>query len=335
MKLLHIAAGEAVRQIFNDLFKAELASRGEFRIVENGASLSEQERAGLIRGCEVLLTGWGASPIPIEIAARPGMLRYVCHITGEMRHTVPLELIDAGIPVTNWGNATANGVAEGAMTLLLASAKELHARIKHIERGNWGLDGESHGGTLEGLNVGVYGFGGIGRRFVELIRPFGSTLRIYDPFAPSVPEDCIPVGSLEELFDTSEAIVIHAGLCDATRGSVTAELLAKLPKHGVVINTARGGIVDQDALFAEIESGRLRAGLDVLQPDSLPPHHPARLWENLILTAHRVENPWPLDGRPATSLTPMQRVCLENLRRFESGDPLDFVMDHARYLLST
>jgi len=129
--------------------------------------------------------------------------------------------------------------------------------------------------------------------------------------------------------------VIHAGLCDATRRSVTSELLAKLPRHGVVVNTARGGIVDQAALFAELEAGRLRAGLDVLEPDTLPPDHPARAWENLILTAHHVENPWPLDGRPATRLTPMQRACVENLRRFAAGEPLLYPMDRTRYLRNT
>lgn len=335
MKLLHIANGEAVRQIFNGLFKSELSGKGELRIVENGAALTDAERAALIRECDVLLTGWGASPIPVEIVSNPGNLRYVCHITGEMRHTIPIEVIDAGIPVTNWGDATANGVAEGAMTLLLASAKELHARIRHIERDRWALDGEAHGGTLEGLNVGVYGYGGIGRRFVELIRPFRSTVRIYDPYAATIPHDCIRVDTLERLFEESDAIVVHAGLCDATRRSVTAELLSRLPRHGVVVNTARGGIIDQDALFTELETGRLRAGLDVLEPDSLPPGHPARTWENLILTAHHVENPWPLDGRPATSLTPMQEVCLDNLSRFLVGEPLRFVMDHRRYLLST
>lgn len=335
MKLLHIAAGEANREIFNPIFSAELASIGEFSVVENGLALTEPERADLIGGCDVLLTGWGAAPVPPEIAAEPGSLRYICHITGEMRQVVPLEIISAGIPVTNWGDTPASGVAEGAMTLLLGAVKELHLRVKHVERGGWGLDNGLHGGTLDGLNVGIYGYGAIGRRFVDLLRPFGSTIRIFDPFAPSVPEDCIRVSSLEELFDASEAVVIHAALCEATAKSVNAEMLAKLPDHGVVVNTARGGIIDQEALFAELESGRLRAGLDVLDPDSLPECHPARLWENLILTGHHIENPWPLCGRPATTLSPMQKVCVENLRRFEAGEPLQFIMTRERYLLST
>ncbi|HEY3412887.1 MAG TPA: NAD(P)-dependent oxidoreductase [Armatimonadota bacterium] len=335
MNLLHIASGEANRDIFNPIFRSEIARFGELRIVEDGSSLSGDERTALIRGCDVLLTGWGAAPVSAAVASEPGTLRYVCHITGEMRRTVPIEIIDAGIPVTNWGDTPASGVAEGAMALLLGAVKEIHLRVKHIERGGWGLDPATHGGTLEGLNVGIYGFGAIGRRFVDLLRPFGSTIRIFDPFAAGLPDDCLRVSSLEELFDTSEAIVIHAALCDATAGSVTAGLLAKLPDHGVVVNTARGGIIDQDALFAELESGRLRAGLDVLDPDSLPEDHPARGWENLILTGHHIENPWPLDGRPATALTPMQRVCVENLRRFEAGEPLKFTMDRTRYLLST
>ena len=335
MKLLHIAADKANRSVFNPIFTSELARIGEFEVVEGGESLSDSERAALIRNCNVLLTGWGAAPVPAGVASKPGSLQYVCHITGEMRRVVPLEIIEVGIPVTNWGDTPASGVAEGALALLLGAVKELHLRIKHIERGGWGLDAERHGGTLDGLNVGIYGYGAIGRRFVDLLRPFGSTIRIFDPFAKAIPGDCLRVSSLSDLFDASEAIVIHAALCDATAKSVSAELLAKLPNHGMVINTARGGIIDQDALFVELQAGRLRAGLDVLDPDDLPEDHPARGWENLILTGHHIENPWPLDGRPATALSPMQRVCVENLRRFEAGEPLQFVMNRERYRLST
>lgn len=335
MDLLHIAAERAVPSIWNAVFIDALTGFGTLSLVENGVGLSDAERARRIRECDILLTGWGAAAMPEEIARDPGRLRYICHITGGMREQIPLAVIDAGIPVTNWGDAPANGVAEGAMALLLAVMKDLRHETRRIEAGAWAMDMACHGGSLWGLEVGVYGCGAIGRRFVELLRPFGARIRVFDPFASDLPPDVRRVDSLEDLFRGAAAVVIHAGLNDATRHSVTADLLALLPRHGILINTARGGIVDQDALFRELASGRLRAGLDVLEPDFLPPDHPARYWENLILSCHRIEYPWPSFDEPATRLTPMQAIALDNIRRFQRGEPLRFRMTHDRYLLST
>ena len=334
-RLLHIAEREPAEGIWSDVFRRELAAFGELELVPNGHGMGMDARAEKIRACDVLLTGWGASAVPPAIATDRGSLRYICHVTGSVRGCLPREVFEAGIPVTNWGDAPANGVAEGAMTLLLATLKDLHEQVLTVREDGWAMDMRFHGGSLEGLNVGIYGMGVIGRRFVEMLRVFRCTMRVFDPYAADLPDGCIRVDSLGELFGNSEAIVIHAALTDQTRGSVTAALLSKLPRHGVVVNTARGGIIDQDALFRELESGRLRAGLDVLEPDTLPAGHPARTWRNLVLSTHRIEFGWPLDGMPPTRLNRMQEICLDNLRRFRDGEPLRFVMDAARFDMST
>ena len=171
-------------------------------------------------------------------------------------------------------------------------------------------------------------------RFVELVKPFAPELLVYDPFASELPAGCRPVDSLTQLFDQSEAVVIWAGLSDQTRGSVTAGLLARLPDHGIVINAARGAIIDQVALFAELKTGRLRAGLDVLAGDDLlPPEHEARRWPNLLLTCHDINAAhWPV--RPP-HLTEADQIALDNLHRFLAGQPLRFRMDERRYALSS
>lgn len=335
MKLLHIAAGRPVDSIWNALFRNALSRMGSLEVLSDGAGMAETERARRIRGCDILLTGWGAAPVPEEIAHDPGRLAYICHVTGGMREQIPLAVVDAGMEVTNWGDAPADGVAEGAMALLLAVLKDLRHQARRIEEGAWAMDMQRHGGSLRGLDVSVYGCGAIGRRFVELLRPFGARIRVFDPFAPALPDGVERVHSLEDLFRGAAAVVIHAGLNEATRNSVTADHLALLPRHGILVNTARGGIVDQEALFRELASGRLRAGLDVLEPDSLPPDHPARRWENLVLSCHRIEYPWPSFGEPPTRLTSMQEVALDNIRRYIAGEPLRFRMTHDRYLLST
>jgi phosphoglycerate dehydrogenase-like enzyme len=335
-RLLHIANGTADPHVWTPAFRAALSEIGPFTLVEQGGEQDEAARAALIRETEILLLGWGAAPIPLEVVANPGALRYVCNVTGEMKRWLPPELVESGIPVTNWGDAPAGVVAEGAMTLLLAVLKDLHQQADLIRHDGWTLDATRTGGSLDGLRVGIYGCGVIGRAFIELIRPFRPVLRVFDPYARELPEGCRRAASLEELFDSAQAIVIHAGLNDETRGSVTADLLRRLPRHGVVINTARGGIVDQEALFAELASGRLRAGLDVLEPDSLPAGHPARSWTNCFFTSHQISRLWPSGDQPASLLPPpAHRICLDNLRRFVAGEPLRFRVDPVVYRRQT
>ena len=335
LKLLHIAKDTANPRIWSAVFRTALAEVGELTLVEDGANLDEAQRTSMIRGCDVVLLGWGAMPLPADIVADRGRLRYVCNITGEMKGWVSPALVDSGLPVSNWGDAPAFAMAEGAMTLLLATLKDLHRHIQLIRGDGWFIDTASTGGSLRGLNVGIYGCGVIGQAFIELIRPFRPMLHVFDPFLAETPAGCSRVASLAELFDVSQAVVVHAGLNPGTRASVTADLLRRLPRHGIIINTARGGVIDQEALFAELASGRLRAGLDVLEPDSLPERHPARTWENCLLTAHQIGRDWPDDGLPPTRLDEMHRICLDNVRRFAAGQPMRFVVDPVTFRRQT
>lgn len=332
--LIHLAATTAHPDIWTQPFRDALCVFGDLTVIEDADQIPLHERAALIREHHIALTSWGASALPAELAVDRGNLEYICNITGTLRQYVPLDLIDAGIPVTNWGDAPAKPIAEGAMTLLLATLKDLHRRVQLVRNGGWAPPRRGVGDTLHGMNIGVYGFGVIGRAFVDLLRPFGAVVRIYDPYVTDVPADCILVESLDALFERSAVIVIHAGLTDATRGSVTAALLAKLPDGGIIINTARGAIIDQDALFRELEQGRLRAGLDVLEPDMLPPDHPARTWENVIFSAHTIALEWAIVGM-YQQLSPIQRIALENIQRHLHGEPLEFLLDRERYLRST
>jgi len=317
-------------------FVEKLKNFGELTIIKDATALSSRERADLIRQYDVLLLIWGSMPIPDEIAENPGKLRYVCNISGELRAFVPVSLIRAGILVTNWGDAPADSVAEGAMVLLLAVMKNLRDHIETAAEGGWRVPSMATKGSLKGCDVGIYGLGAIGRRFVDLIRPFQANLIVYDKYVTDVPPGCGRVNSLKELFQASKIIVIHAGLSPETRRSVNAEMLALLPDGGIIINTARGGIVDQDALFRELKSGRLRAGLDVLDGeagDYLGEHDEARKWNNLILTSHTVSSAeW---GTEETLENIMRRICLENIERFSKGQAPLFQMTEERYSRST
>ena len=323
MKILHIAQTQPNARLFTPYFQQLMAALGEFSCVENGAALDEEARAALGRQCDVLLTGWGSVAVPASLAQDPGRLQYICHLTGTVEGIIPLEIFHAGLPVTNWGDAPAFPVAEGALALLLACLKQLPEQQNAKRTGGWRPEHEAWIGSMRDLRLGLYGYGAIGRTFHDLCRPLGPRVAVYDPYVPELPADARRVARIEDLFADSDVIAVHAALTKETDCSVTASLLARLPDGGILINTARGAIVDQDALFAELGAGRLRAGLDVLADDDrLPEGHDARTWPNLILTAHLVHAvSWPPNP---TRLDLWHEVALDNLRRFKAGQPLRF-----------
>ena len=331
MRIINVSNGGRIPHVWTDGFVDALRGLGDLSLAENGAELGDAELAERLREYDIAIVGWDARPLPDALGQDPGALRYVCCYSGTIRNLVPRSLVEAGLLVSNWGDHPANGVAEAAMALLLAMLKELPKAVDVSRAREWGVKTRQRG-TLVGTRVGLYGCGVIGRRFIELLRPFGPEIRIFDPYLKDVPEGCEALDSLETLCATSEVLVLHAGLTDETRGALRAEHLARLPDGAVVINTARGALFDQPALFAEIESGRLRAGLDVLEPDYLPPDHPLLGLDNCLLTYHQLDTlTWP----PRPGLTPMQQRCVDNLERFVRGETPEWLFDAQRYDRST
>ena len=313
----------------------EIAKLGELTDIPQDPGMSEAELAELIRDYDVLLTMWKSQPVPVELAQNPGRLKYICNITGEMRKWIPQEIVDSPhITVTNWGDAPAFTVAEGAMSLLMACMKSLPMHWHSQTQGNLKAPEGLFPASLYKLPVGIYGMGVIGRAFVKMLEPFQPEILAYDPYVDEMPEGVEKVSSLEGLFSRSKAIVVHAGLSAETHHSVSRELLALLPDHAIVVNTARGGILDQEALLDEVVSGRLRAALDVLEgDDTLAADHPARQCPNLLLTSHAISNDlWSFDPQ---QLDRKGLNCIDNLKRFAEGKPLRFVMTPERYRIST
>ncbi|MGC9452120.1 MAG: NAD(P)-dependent oxidoreductase [Oceanipulchritudo sp.] len=339
LKLLHLATGKANPNMWTDLFKRHLREIGELTLREDTGAWDDREAAEVARDHDVILTHWGSRRLPEELAEEPGRLRYILNMSGTIRPFVPRKFVEKGMAVTNWGDLPANQVAEGALTLLLASLKQLIPQRKEMEKGGWAPPDIGRTGSIRDLRIGIYGLGSIGRKFAQLVEPIQPRLYGFDPYLDPWPENVRRTASIAELFSRVEAVVITAGLNEETRHSVGAAHLALLPDQAIVVNVARGAVLDQEALFRELESGRLRAGLDVLDTngrDFVDADHPCRHWPNLILTAHKVSSSdWNRMLYEKDSLSRHQKLALENLQRFASGQPLLNRFDLTRYDRST
>ena len=196
ISIVHLARGPRFDKVWTPAFIDALEAIGPLTFHERGKDLDDEAAAELIRPHDVAIAGWDARLLPVDLATDPGALRYICSYSGTIRHSVPRELVEAGIPVSNWGDLPAPGIAESAMTLLLTCVHDM-ARIRRAqESGEWGYDA-SRAGTLNGLAVGIYGLGVIGRRFVEVIAQ-RATLLGHEVLGPAVAGD--PLADAE-LFD--------------------------------------------------------------------------------------------------------------------------------------
>ena len=312
------------------------AQIGEGYEVHDFSAWRSWDRATLIEKCrsvEVILTGRASPTLPMELAEDLGRLRWLLHLHGTIRHLVDKKLIEKGLVVTNWGDSVA-GVAEGAMALLLCQLKQLVTLNRFVHGEPDARAWQAFAPTLNKLDVGLYGYGPIGRHMARMLEPFGARIAIYDPYARDVPAHIRVCSSLRELFATCPVISIHCGLNDQTRNSVTADLLALLPQGGIVINTARGGIVDEEALAKELAANRLLAGIDVIQNEKDWRGSPLAPHPGAVLTGHKVGSGkgYPPDQNHKRQLP---EHATRNLAAYRQKQPLQNVITADIYDLKT
>lgn len=190
-----------------------------------------------------------------------------------------------GIEVVAAAGANAAAVAEQALALLLACAKSVVTLDARMHAGHW--DKATHKSLeLGGRTVGLVGLGAIGLRFARMADALGMRVLGYDPFAKDLPAYVQPA-DLATLWAESDAVSLHCPLTDDNRGLLNARTLAKCKRGVIVINTARGGLIEEDALLAAVRSGQVAmAGLDSFAVEPMTPGHPFQGEKNIVLSPH-------------------------------------------------
>jgi phosphoglycerate dehydrogenase-like enzyme len=179
------------------------------------------------------------------------------------------------------------GMAEATVMMILAASYGLPQARRTMDNGA-PRPAEPVAELLAGKTLGIVGMGQIGRRVVALLADWDITIKAHDPFAGSVPEgvELLPV---EELLRASDIVTLHVTLSDQTRHMIDAARLRLMKPDAILVNTARGGLVDEKALFEAMASGHLRgAALDVFEAEPLPIDSPLRQLPNIQLTPHMI-----------------------------------------------
>ncbi len=232
---------------------------------------------------------------------------------------------ERGIPVTNVPSYGTDAVAQFAMALLLELCHHAGCHSDSVRQGDWVRARDYCYWTtplveLAGKTFGVVGFGAIGRRTAELAHAFGMKILAYNPR----PKDPLPFEdfrfcSLEELLAESDVVSLHCPLTPETRGIINAERIALMKKTAFLINTARGPLVDEEALAKALNEGRIAgAGLDVLSKEPPTADNPLLSAKNAIITPHIA---WAtLEARRR-----LMKIAGDNIAAFLAGKPTNVV----------
>ena len=272
----HFFSVEAQRQL------DEVADWTTSSIREDSPLLREQ-----IANADVLMTTWHSPFLTAEMLGSLPRVKLIAHCGGEVKSRVAEEIFDY-VTVTNAADPMARGVAEMALALVLTLVRRIPDYAAEMRDGVVRTNDEvSEGECLSGRRVGLVGFGRIGREFAKLIRPFGVELLVSDPYANT---DSVNGGSLVDighLVRDCSVIVLAAALTSETRNLFDKNRLSAMADGTFLINVARGGLIDTEALLAELRTGRITAALDVTDPlEPLPVDHELRKLRNVILTPH-------------------------------------------------
>ncbi|MDG4860298.1 hydroxyacid dehydrogenase, partial [Streptomyces sp. T-3] len=256
---------------------------------------------------------------PQRLAAAP-RLRAVLHGAGSVRELIGQEIWQRGIRVTSAADANAVPVAEYTLAAIIFAGKKAPFLAADEQRAYGGWGSVTGYGDLSnfGRTVGIVGFSRTGRQVVDLLKVLrGTTCLVADPYAD--PEEVARAGAtlvpLEEMLPRVHVLSVHAPELDETRHLIGAEQLRGLPDFATVINTARGSLVDSDALTAECASGRLFAILDVTDPEPLPADSPLRRLAHVMITPH-------IAGSMGTEIGRLTDHVLDELARWVARRPL-------------
>ena len=194
-----------------------------------------------------------------------------------------------GIPVVYTPEANVQAVAEHAMMLMLATARQAAAADAATRQGDWGFKYRHDLYSMWGKTLGIIGWGHTGRWLARMAAGgLNMRVRVWSPSAdPARIEGAEAAASLQDLLSRADVVSLHRPLRPDTRHTLNAESLAWLPRHAIVVNTSRGGLIDEPALVAALAGQRLAgAGLDVFENEPLPADSALAKLENVVLTPH-------------------------------------------------
>ncbi len=277
---------------------------------------STPDAAAALEHTDVIVGHWGCPTLTDSVMASAPRLELFAYAAG----TVEWQVTDAGgaraVPVTSAAAADAVPVAEYSVAAILLANKGVFSFAARERDPNAKVTIDLTRIGNVGRRVGLVGASHVGRLVIELLRPYDLEVAVADPYLSAA--DAAELGvermELDELCSWAELLSLHAPEVDSTRNMIGATQLASLCDGATVLNTARGRLIDEDALIAELSTGRISAVLDVTADEPTPVDSPLRTLPNVFLTPH-------VAGAAGTEMARLAELAVREVERWARGEP--------------
>ncbi len=278
--------------------------------------LSRAELVEAVAGFDVAVTSWKSPCFDAEVVARADRLRLILHSVGTVKPVVSPAVFARGITVTCSNAAMSRVTAEAALAVMIMGSWDAGRWIREMDRGGWKRDDTLVPG-LQGKKIGIVGYGAITRALLPLLAPL-ENLEISITSRHLGAGEAARLGlrakTLEALLAESDIVSLQTSLTPATRRMIDRSRLALMRDGALLVNVGRGELVDEEALVAELSTGRIRAALDVYTPEPPDPASPLRKLPNVTCLPH-------LGAATAYCREAMGAEVLDNLRDYLAGSP--------------
>ena len=293
-----------------------LKSIGEVEQNPYDRPLTADEVVEMAPDANVLITCWDTCKYFKRHIEKMPHLKLIAHTGGTVVPVVAPEVFETDVKVISANDVFAKSVAEGCLCYTLAALRRLEYYIGLMREGGY-KERVFYNRGLFGKKLGIVGFGAIARHFLNMVRWYDLEVLIYSSHLTD--EEAAKYGartaSLEEIFSECDVISIHASNTPRTQGMITRELMERLKPDALLVNTARGAVIDEPAMFEMLLDGKFYAALDVFVEEPPAPDAPIRKCKNALLMPHM--------GGPTID---MRGVVLHELSkdivRLEKGEPL-------------
>jgi len=321
--LVSIPDGEVRDSFFSEEQRVRLERLGCVEWNANAEQYGEEELAEKLRGVDICISGWGNTPFHEKTLKYADKLKLIAHIGGSVRPMVGDAAFERGIRVCSGNRVFAESVAEGVLAYMLCSLRRIGEYEARMAAGEWPSLIGTRG--LLGRSVGLVGYGMIAEYLVKFLKPFGCRIMVSSRHisAEELAEAGIEAAAAEEIFRTCDIISLHSSLTARTKHSIGADLLNSMKDGALLVNTARGALMDEEALVSVLKERPVWAALDVFETEPLPMDSPLRECERVLLMPHAA-------GPTADRRYVVTSHVLDDIGRFLNGEPLDCEIDFAR-----
>ena len=302
-------------KIFSEKYYERMRKLGELKIYDADSYDDKDYVRNFVAGSTIIVTTWGSPVIDKEILDACPDLKAVIHAAGSIKPVISDEFIARRIRITNSAVAIGEGVAETALGFAISACKGFYQLNRDTSSGIWRENAFDTVIDFYDINVGVISGGYVGRHMVKLLKNFHVNIYMYDPILTA--EQISAIGaekvSLEELLAKCDVVSVHAPSIPETDNMLHKGNLCLMKDKAVLINTARGSVINEQDLIDELKTGRLFACIDVTNPEPPVEDNELRRLDNVILTPH-------IAGTVSNGLKRIALHACEELERLVGGE---------------